>query len=191
MCPAAARMISRVTSVGKSSGPWDHLCGTYCLGASRASSKSAKVWLVCRHGAAFLTCLFFSFHRNILDSDNYSPIPVTNEEVYKRIVGHFPFQDVELEKVSLPWGKRRGASAGAGEPRSLLSAVEDCKWKQQKEKPQTQNPKPSKKNPKKPRSKGRERVDFPCDALLLVWLRKGRTAVPHRFCFQIAVFSCS
>ncbi|XP_075276344.1 exocyst complex component 6B isoform X3 [Opisthocomus hoazin] len=40
--------------------------------------------------------------RNILDSDNYSPIPVTNEEVYKRIVGHFPFQDVELEKQPFP-----------------------------------------------------------------------------------------
>ncbi|OXB75818.1 UNVERIFIED_CONTAM: hypothetical protein H355_009451 [Colinus virginianus] len=38
--------------------------------------------------------------RNILDSDNYSPIPVTNEEVYKKIVGQFPFQDAELEKVT-------------------------------------------------------------------------------------------
>ncbi|XP_030046825.1 exocyst complex component 6B isoform X5 [Microcaecilia unicolor] len=36
--------------------------------------------------------------RNILDSDNYSPIPVTDEEVYKKIVGQFPFQDMELEK---------------------------------------------------------------------------------------------
>ncbi|XP_051473290.1 exocyst complex component 6B isoform X4 [Apus apus] len=40
--------------------------------------------------------------RNILDSDNYSPIPVTNEEVYKKIVGQFPFQDTELEKQPFP-----------------------------------------------------------------------------------------
>ena len=31
--------------------------------------------------------------RNILDSDNYSP------EMYKKMVGQFPFQDTELEKV--------------------------------------------------------------------------------------------
>lgn len=48
--------------------------------------------------AVFLT---FFFSRNILDSDNYSPIPVTNEEIYKKIVGQFPFQDAELEKVNL------------------------------------------------------------------------------------------
>ncbi|NWI02229.1 EXC6B protein, partial [Tichodroma muraria] len=40
--------------------------------------------------------------RNILDSDNYSPIPVPNEEVYKKIVGQFPFQDAELEKQPFP-----------------------------------------------------------------------------------------
>ncbi|XP_064367744.1 exocyst complex component 6B isoform X4 [Dromaius novaehollandiae] len=40
--------------------------------------------------------------RNILDSDNYSPIPVTNEEIYKKIVGQFPFQDAELEKQPFP-----------------------------------------------------------------------------------------
>ncbi|KAM6135610.1 exocyst complex component 6B isoform 2-T2 [Phoenicopterus ruber ruber] len=40
--------------------------------------------------------------RNILDSDNYSPIPVTSEEVYKKIVGQFPFQDAELEKQPFP-----------------------------------------------------------------------------------------
>ncbi|KAM6313352.1 exocyst complex component 6B isoform 2-T2 [Aegotheles albertisi] len=40
--------------------------------------------------------------RNILDSDNYSPIPVTNEDVYKKIVGQFPFQDAELEKQPFP-----------------------------------------------------------------------------------------
>ncbi|RMC01326.1 hypothetical protein DUI87_22115 [Hirundo rustica rustica] len=40
--------------------------------------------------------------RNILDSDNYSPIPVGNEDVYKKIVGQFPFQDAELEKQPFP-----------------------------------------------------------------------------------------
>uniref|UniRef100_A0A8C8VJ29 Exocyst complex component n=1 Tax=Pelusios castaneus TaxID=367368 RepID=A0A8C8VJ29_9SAUR len=40
--------------------------------------------------------------RNILDSDNYSPIPVANEELYMKIVGQFPFQDTELEKQPFP-----------------------------------------------------------------------------------------
>ncbi|XP_069712728.1 exocyst complex component 6B isoform X4 [Phaenicophaeus curvirostris] len=40
--------------------------------------------------------------RNILDSDNYSPIPVTSEDVYKKVVGQFPFQDAELEKQPFP-----------------------------------------------------------------------------------------
>ncbi|XP_077815378.1 exocyst complex component 6B isoform X17 [Macaca mulatta] len=40
--------------------------------------------------------------RNILDSDNYSPIPVTSEEMYKKVVGQFPFQDIELEKQPFP-----------------------------------------------------------------------------------------
>ncbi|XP_065747436.1 exocyst complex component 6B isoform X3 [Phocoena phocoena] len=40
--------------------------------------------------------------RNILDSDNYSPIPVTSEEIYKKVVGQFPFQDTELEKQPFP-----------------------------------------------------------------------------------------
>lgn len=69
----------------------------------------------------------FSFLRNILDSDNYSPIPVTNEEVYKKIVGQFPFQDAELEKVILKWGNWHGVSAGAGKPRTLVSGIENCK----------------------------------------------------------------
>ncbi|XP_041442921.1 exocyst complex component 6B isoform X2 [Xenopus laevis] len=40
--------------------------------------------------------------RNILDSDNYSPIPVTNEETFQKLVGQFPFQDSELEKQQFP-----------------------------------------------------------------------------------------
>ncbi|XP_058134898.1 exocyst complex component 6B isoform X3 [Dasypus novemcinctus] len=40
--------------------------------------------------------------RNILDSDNYSPIPVTSEEMYKKVIGQFPFQDIELEKQPFP-----------------------------------------------------------------------------------------
>ncbi|XP_008585952.1 PREDICTED: exocyst complex component 6B-like, partial [Galeopterus variegatus] len=40
--------------------------------------------------------------RNILDLDNYSPIPVTSEEMYKKVVGQFPFQDIELEKQPFP-----------------------------------------------------------------------------------------
>ncbi|XP_053258225.1 exocyst complex component 6B isoform X3 [Podarcis raffonei] len=40
--------------------------------------------------------------RNILDSDNYSPIPVANEEQYQKMVGQFPFHDPELEKQPFP-----------------------------------------------------------------------------------------
>eukprot|EP00079_Xenopus_tropicalis_P016647 XP_004915790.1 PREDICTED: exocyst complex component 6B isoform X4 [Xenopus tropicalis] len=36
--------------------------------------------------------------RNILDADNYSPIPVSDEETYRKFIGQFPFQDSELEK---------------------------------------------------------------------------------------------
>ncbi|XP_066487852.1 exocyst complex component 6B isoform X2 [Tiliqua scincoides] len=40
--------------------------------------------------------------RNILDSDNYSPIPVASEELYQKMVGQFPFHDAELEKQPFP-----------------------------------------------------------------------------------------
>nr|XP_060635635.1 exocyst complex component 6B [Anolis sagrei ordinatus] len=40
--------------------------------------------------------------RQILDSDNYSPIPVANEELYQKMVGQFPFHDPELEKQPFP-----------------------------------------------------------------------------------------
>lgn len=51
-----------------------------------------------------LSFLYF-LYRNILDSDNYSPIPVTSEEMYKKVVGQFPFQDTELEKVRILYHK--------------------------------------------------------------------------------------
>lgn len=44
-----------------------------------------------------LLCLF----RQILDQDNYSPIPVASPEEYQRIAGQFPFQDPELDKVNI------------------------------------------------------------------------------------------
>ncbi|XP_030635719.1 exocyst complex component 6B isoform X2 [Chanos chanos] len=40
--------------------------------------------------------------RQILDQDNYSPIPVATEEEHKRIAGHFPFNDPEWEKMPFP-----------------------------------------------------------------------------------------
>nr|XP_056711346.1 exocyst complex component 6B [Euleptes europaea] len=40
--------------------------------------------------------------RNILDSDNYSPIPVVSEELYQKMVGQFPFHDAALEKQPFP-----------------------------------------------------------------------------------------
>lgn len=41
----------------------------------------------------------FLFDRDIFEQDNYSPIPVENEEEYKSVVCRFPFQDAEFEKV--------------------------------------------------------------------------------------------
>ncbi|XP_054845917.1 exocyst complex component 6B isoform X1 [Eublepharis macularius] len=40
--------------------------------------------------------------RNILDLDNYSPIPVVSDELYQKMVGQFPFHDAELEKQPFP-----------------------------------------------------------------------------------------
>ncbi|XP_016315683.1 exocyst complex component 6B-like isoform X3 [Sinocyclocheilus anshuiensis] len=40
--------------------------------------------------------------RQILDQDNYSPIPVASPEEYQRIEGQFPFQDPELDKMPFP-----------------------------------------------------------------------------------------
>uniref|UniRef100_H3B454 Exocyst complex component n=1 Tax=Latimeria chalumnae TaxID=7897 RepID=H3B454_LATCH len=40
--------------------------------------------------------------RDIFESDNYSPIPVGNEEEYKMVISRFPFQDIELEKQPFP-----------------------------------------------------------------------------------------
>ncbi|KAJ8268838.1 hypothetical protein COCON_G00114450 [Conger conger] len=40
--------------------------------------------------------------RQILDLDNYSPIPVATEEEYRCITGQFPFQDPQLEKMPFP-----------------------------------------------------------------------------------------
>ncbi|XP_062957989.1 exocyst complex component 6 isoform X4 [Cynocephalus volans] len=40
--------------------------------------------------------------RDIFEEDNYSPIPVVNEEEYKIVISKFPFQDSELEKQSFP-----------------------------------------------------------------------------------------
>ncbi|XP_051578323.1 exocyst complex component 6B isoform X2 [Myxocyprinus asiaticus] len=40
--------------------------------------------------------------RQILDQDNYSPIPVASPEEYQQITGQFPFQDTELNKMSFP-----------------------------------------------------------------------------------------
>ncbi|XP_018416706.1 PREDICTED: exocyst complex component 6B isoform X5 [Nanorana parkeri] len=40
--------------------------------------------------------------RNILDADNYSPIPVSDEAEYRKILGQFPVQDPELEKQPFP-----------------------------------------------------------------------------------------
>lgn len=43
--------------------------------------------------SSFLPC------RQVLDQDNYSPIPVSTEQEYKHYTSQFPLQDPELEKV--------------------------------------------------------------------------------------------
>ncbi|XP_016346221.1 exocyst complex component 6B-like isoform X2 [Sinocyclocheilus anshuiensis] len=40
--------------------------------------------------------------RQLLDQDNYSPIPVASRDEYQRIAGQFPFQDPELDKMPFP-----------------------------------------------------------------------------------------
>nr|XP_008113544.1 PREDICTED: exocyst complex component 6 isoform X1 [Anolis carolinensis] len=40
--------------------------------------------------------------RDIFEADNYSPIPVTNEEEYKNVISKFPYQDPELDKQCFP-----------------------------------------------------------------------------------------
>ncbi|XP_068114279.1 exocyst complex component 6 isoform X3 [Hyperolius riggenbachi] len=40
--------------------------------------------------------------RDIFEADNYSPIPVANEEEYRAVVSKFPFQDPEGDKLSFP-----------------------------------------------------------------------------------------
>lgn len=40
--------------------------------------------------------------RQVLDQDNYSPIPVSSEEEYRLYTSQFPLQDPELEKLPFP-----------------------------------------------------------------------------------------
>ncbi|XP_034049715.1 exocyst complex component 6-like isoform X2 [Thalassophryne amazonica] len=40
--------------------------------------------------------------REIFDLDNYSPIPVDNEDEYKVVICRFPFHDAEIEKQDFP-----------------------------------------------------------------------------------------
>ncbi|KAM4637062.1 exocyst complex component 6 isoform 2-T2 [Discoglossus pictus] len=40
--------------------------------------------------------------RDIFEADNYSPIPVANEEEYKTVVSKFPFHDHEIDKQPFP-----------------------------------------------------------------------------------------
>lgn len=55
--------------------------------------------------------LVFPLCRQVLDQDNFSPIPVSTEEEYRHYTSQFPLQDPELEKVacqrevkSILWG---------------------------------------------------------------------------------------
>ncbi|KAL2079717.1 hypothetical protein ACEWY4_025461 [Coilia grayii] len=54
-----------------------------------------------QYGEILLKKWALSF-RQILDQDNYSPIPVASQEEYHSITSHFPFQDPELDKTPFP-----------------------------------------------------------------------------------------
>uniref|UniRef100_A0AAY4AB39 Exocyst complex component n=1 Tax=Denticeps clupeoides TaxID=299321 RepID=A0AAY4AB39_9TELE len=41
-------------------------------------------------------------NREIFELDNYSPIPVENEEEYRSVISRFPFHDAEIEKQQFP-----------------------------------------------------------------------------------------
>ncbi|XP_029465773.1 exocyst complex component 6 isoform X7 [Rhinatrema bivittatum] len=40
--------------------------------------------------------------REIFEADNYSPIPIANEDEYRIVISKFPFQDPELDKQTFP-----------------------------------------------------------------------------------------
>lgn len=69
----------------------------------------------------YLTFLFV-FCRQILDQDNFSPIPVSTEQEYRQYTSQFPLQDPELEKVescALELGRKRTAD----EPKAKLNSI--------------------------------------------------------------------
>ncbi len=59
------------------------------------------LWSVHLWSQVFFPSHLFCLFRQILDQDNYSPIPVASPEEYQRIAGQFPFQDPELDKVNI------------------------------------------------------------------------------------------
>ena len=52
----------------------------------------------CRPLLSYLPVICF-LSRQVLDQDNYSPIPVSTEQEFKHYTSQFPLQDPELEKV--------------------------------------------------------------------------------------------
>ncbi|XP_024143134.1 exocyst complex component 6B [Oryzias melastigma] len=54
-----------------------------------------------QYGEILLKRWNFTF-RQVLDQDNYSPIPVSTEEEYRHYTSQFPLQDPELEKLPFP-----------------------------------------------------------------------------------------
>ncbi|XP_024000654.1 exocyst complex component 6B-like [Salvelinus sp. IW2-2015] len=49
-----------------------------------------------------LIVLLIPVSRQVLDQDNFSPIPVATEEEYRQFTSQFPFQDPELDKLPFP-----------------------------------------------------------------------------------------
>lgn len=62
--------------------------------------------------------------RQVLDQDNYSPIPVSTEQEYRHYTSQFPMQDPELEKVQ---GNRKRVSMKQINNISCMRTVETSK----------------------------------------------------------------
>lgn len=74
--------------------------GPWCSGELNRTTTALFLMLVNQCGCVMQWHLcFLCWNRDIFEQDNYSPIPVENEEEYKAVVSRFPFHDAEIEKV--------------------------------------------------------------------------------------------
>uniref|UniRef100_A0A8C4H9P3 Exocyst complex component n=1 Tax=Dicentrarchus labrax TaxID=13489 RepID=A0A8C4H9P3_DICLA len=64
--------------------------------------------------------------RQVLDQDNYSPIPVSTDQEYKHYTSQFPLQDPELEKLSARNGRNHFCTVTDSLPFSLFMDLGVC-----------------------------------------------------------------